>query len=79
VLWLKGIESKPAGGGKVVLTRTCPFCRKEHSITVGQEDFARGKALAAGGALAQEAFPSWTPDEREFLISGVCPKCWDSL
>ncbi len=28
------------------------------------------------GELAQNAFPYLSADEREMLISGVCPKCW---
>ena len=29
------------------------------------------------GMLAQEAFPSLTPPQREFLISGITPDEWD--
>jgi hypothetical protein len=32
-----------------------------------------------GGMLIQEAMPLATADEREFLISGCTPSCWDQL
>jgi hypothetical protein len=29
------------------------------------------------GALAQDAFPYLSADDRELLISGICPTCWE--
>ena len=32
------------------------------------------------GAFAQDAFPEWSPADRElFLISGTCGKCFDRI
>lgn len=31
------------------------------------------------GALIQEAFPDLTPDEREFIISGITKEEWEEL
>ena len=31
------------------------------------------------GELIQNAMPNLTPDEREFLISGLLPNQWDDL
>lgn len=31
------------------------------------------------GTLAQKAFPYLTADERETLISGICPECWKAM
>ena len=61
------------------LTRTCPFCGKEHSITVDTIALADGTKKRNEGALIQHAYPSFSADEREFLNTGICPKCWDSL
>jgi len=33
----------------------------------------------AGGALIQDAMPEATVDQREFLISGCTPSCWNSM
>ena len=35
--------------------------------------------LYAAGALLQDAFPNLTPDEREFIKSGITAEEWDSL
>jgi hypothetical protein len=32
-----------------------------------------------GGELIQNALPELTADERELLISGTCPSCWDRM
>lgn len=63
----------------ITLTRTCPFCGKLHSITVDREEFQRGSALYRYGELIQDCFPNFTPDEREWIKTGICPTCWDSL
>lgn len=34
--------------------------------------------LYAAGALLQDAFPNLTPDEREFIKSGITAEEWDS-
>lgn len=76
---LNGIISKPAGDGKVTLARKCPWCGKARSITVKQDELLRGlDGLSCGGCI-KDAFPTWTPSERELLMTGVCSKCWDSL
>ena len=73
---LNGIQLKPTADGKVTFTRSCPFCGKQHSITVKQDDFAAGARALCHGALVQDAFPSFSADEREMLITGICSKCW---
>lgn len=32
-----------------------------------------------GGALIQDAFPNLTPDEREFIKTGMTKKEWETL
>lgn len=54
----------------------CIITGKETSVSVPAE------ALHAyrRGACIQDAMPMLTPDEREFLISGVgSPEAWESL
>lgn len=31
------------------------------------------------GMLIQDAFPELSAEDREFLISGLCPKCWNNI
>lgn len=59
----------------VIVGRPCPFCGKVHEVTVSEADYAAWQ----GGELAQNAFPYLSADEREILISGICPTCWDNM
>ena len=56
----------------ILVGRICPFCGEYHEVMVSEADYAAWQ----GGELAQDAFPYLTADEREILISGICPKCW---
>jgi hypothetical protein len=31
------------------------------------------------GEHVQDIFPDWSPKDREMLISGTCPKCWEEM
>lgn len=62
----------------ITLTRLCRFCGKAHSITINFDEYEEGMACA-DGALIQKAFPKLPPDEQEFIKSGICPTCRDSM
>lgn len=51
----------------VTHTREIPITKLEYEQWLGTN------------TLIQVAFPLLTPDEREFLISGVTPEEWDEL
>lgn len=55
----------------ITLNFLCPFCGSKHSVTVKEEELNAYNA----GALAQDAFVSLTADEREQIISHICPNC----
>ena len=55
-----------------VVTR-CPFCGKGNFIEVNDADYDDWQ----DGELVQNAFPYLSADEREMLISGICPTCWE--
>ena len=57
------------------ITTTCPFCGEEHEVLVNEADYYAWQ----DGELAQNAFPYLSADEREMLISGICPDCWDGM
>lgn len=57
-----------------VITR-CPFCGHANFVEVNEDDYLDWQ----DGKLVQDAFPYLSADEREMLISGICPKCWDSM
>lgn len=56
-----------------VITR-CPFCGQANEVEVNEMDYLDWD----DGKLAQDAFPYLSADEREMLISGVCPTCWEN-
>ena len=58
-----------------IVTHNCPICNK---YTVMVVDIAEFNAWRAG-LLIQQAFPTMSQEDRELLISGTHPDCWDSL
>ena len=59
----------------MLVKTTCPLCHCDTYLQVDAEEYALWQA----GELIQVAMPDLTADEREMLISGICPECWDSL
>lgn len=51
----------------------CPLCGKTFTVTMPMDGFVKWQ----GGMLIQEALPMLSNDERELLISGICPSCWE--
>lgn len=59
---------------KLTIIRNCPLCKAPQTKMFDEEQYRKYE----GGALIQDAMPNVSADDREFLISGICPKCWDS-
>ena len=59
----------------IAIETVCPICHVAHEIEVPMDRFFLWK----GGMSTQDAFPSLSADEREMLISGICPQCWDKM
>lgn len=60
---------------KISVQRVCPKCGKLQTVKVEQSqyyDYMAGKNI-------QRAFPDLSADEREILMSGICPECWDKI
>ena len=56
-----------------VKSRPCPRCGKVHVLRVYPSHL---EAYEAGG-LIQNTLTELSADEREMLITGLCPECWD--
>jgi hypothetical protein len=54
---------------------TCIVCGEAARIVVTDDEAERIRTAR----FIQEALPAWAPAERELLISGTHPACWDSL
>ena len=60
----------------VIYKRICPFCGEYHAVEVEAMDLF---LYRHHGVLAQNAFPYLSANEREIIISGICPACWDNM
>ena len=58
---------------KIKVVGGCIFCGNEYGFIVDASDLEKYD----NGALAQVAFPSpkYTVEDREFMISSICPCC----
>lgn len=59
--------------GFIVVNRGCEFCKKAYELPVDEQSFH----LWNKGEFIQNAFPYATASDREMLISGSHPECWD--
>lgn len=53
------------------------LCRHELPLTL--ESFQAGYDRMRSGIVIQEAFPTLSPQDREFILSGITPQRWDKL
>lgn len=60
---------------EVCVVICCPFCGRGNEVEVNENDYFDWD----DGASAQVAFPYLSKYEREMLISGTCPTCWDKM
>lgn len=59
----------------IEVVTVCPVCGEETVLLVPCD----GYYAWLGGECIQNALPSLTADEREMLISGICPECWGKM
>lgn len=61
----------------MIITRTSPFTGKKHEwdLPVTEEQISAWLA----GTLIQNAMPQLTPEEREFIKTGLTPEDWQLL
>jgi len=59
----------------IIIKCTCPMCKTDAFICVDAFDYGDWQ----NGKHAQDAFPYLSANEREMLISGICPDCWDKM
>jgi hypothetical protein len=57
----------------MMVSTTCVFCGKEHLTEVDTLKYYRWKI----GESIQNVWPEMTADDRELLVSGTCPQCWE--
>lgn len=58
-----------------VQTPSCTVCSRTSRLSVPRP----GLELWRAGAYIQDVLPALTADEREMLLTGTHPDCWDRL
>lgn len=58
-----------------IVTRNCQLCNQPTIMTVNIAEFNAWR----DGMLIQDAFPTMSSENRELLISGTHPECWDKM
>ena len=59
----------------MLITRKSPFSGKANTMEI--EFDSKDYEAWENGQLIQKAMPYLTPDEREFLMTGITPEEWD--
>lgn len=57
------------------IQKKCPCCGKLQTLEVNENEYQEWLA----GKSVQKAFPNLNEDQREILMSGICPECWDTI
>lgn len=56
----------------MILKTRCPFCKDIKYVTVSEPEYQKWQS----GVLIQRAFPLLSQDDRERLLTGICPPCY---
>ena len=60
----------------ITLVSTCPLCGHVSEITVEMDDYLE---WVFNDKPVVTIFPYLSANEREILISGICPSCWEVI
>ena len=62
------------------LTKMSSLTHKLHtmSLPITADEFFEGQYRRGLGALIQDAFPTLSEDQREFILTGITPEEWDA-
>lgn len=60
---------------EVCIVTRCPMCGRGNEVEVNENDYFDWD----DGMNVAVAFPYLSANEREMLISGICPKCWSNM
>jgi len=62
-----------------LITPECFHCGKPGSVQIESTEYTSGWAKRQAGELIQHCFPSLSSSEREQVLTGTHPKCWDEM
>lgn len=63
-----------------IFTPRCPFCGHLERFLVNEELFVKITKFLQGeiNCNIQDYLPEFSAEQREQLISGICPTCWET-
>jgi len=61
----------------MLIAKTSSLTSKTHQMEIDVSD--KQIALWMEGALIQDVMPNLTPDEREFIMTGITPAEWNEM
>lgn len=61
--------------GKVEITAYCHLCKSKTTFLASKDGFEAWRK----GELIQRALPELDRTQRELMISGTCPNCFDKM
>ena len=64
-----------AGAPAETICKRCFYCGDTSFIQLNANDLNSYMS----GKYAQDAFPYLTAEQREIIISGTCPECWQAI
>jgi len=63
------------GAPSVFVRNSCFHCKKDNQIRISRSDYNRRMR----GDFAQDIWPNLSIDDRELIISGTHPECWQAI
>jgi ssDNA-binding Zn-finger/Zn-ribbon topoisomerase 1 len=61
---------------KIVLSCECPKCKNSMDIEASPEQYMK---YVENRDSIQDVFPELKREDRERLITGICPECWNKM
>ena len=58
---------------KRLVWTTCPICKQKKAIVVDRERYLDWTS----GCINVQDIEGLNADEKEALLTGICPECWD--
>lgn len=63
----------------MIITRVSPIDKMEYNMDINVTIDQMNEFLSDTRRNIQDIFPNITPDEREFIKTGITPKQWEDL
>ena len=69
-------DGGPQKGKDMDIITKCPICKKVYPVHLTREQGLRYGDYRAGKGHIQDLLPDLSADDRERLLSGICPECY---